>query len=353
MRLSERLSGWLKGPWGPRTKDAPPSEEGPCTHVVMLDGTMSSLTPGQETNVGLIYRLLHEAGGQNLYYEPGIQWRGWRRAHEVASGVGINRQIRRAYGFLAGHYKPGDRILLIGYSRGAYAVRALAGMIDRLGLLRAEAATPDRIREIYLYYKEDPTNPAARSFVARHCHPRAEIEAVCVFDTVRALGNRWPLIWRLAPRVHAFRSQHLGATVRFGYHALALHETRQAFQPELWDVPHHRLGEIEQIWFRGTHGIVGGQLAGDIVVRGLSNIPLVWMLEKIVERGARLPGDWQDRFPCNPDAAPSRGYRGVGRLFLFRRGRQIGHDPSERLHPSVGISAPAQAHVLSTEEAKV
>jgi uncharacterized protein (DUF2235 family) len=70
-----------------------------------------------------------------LYYEPGIQWRGFRRAHEVVAGVGINRQIRRAYLFLARNYQPGDRVVLMGYSRGAYAVRSLAGLIDRMGLL--------------------------------------------------------------------------------------------------------------------------------------------------------------------------------------------------------------------------
>ena len=45
-------------------------------------------------------------------------------------GRGINRQIRRAYGYLASRYKPGDRIYFIGYSRGAYGVRSLAGVID-------------------------------------------------------------------------------------------------------------------------------------------------------------------------------------------------------------------------------
>ena len=137
-------------------------QEGPATHIVLLDGTMSSLMPGDETNVGLIYRLLHEEGDHNIYYEPGIQWRGWRRAYEVISGVGINRQIRRAYTFLASHYHPGDRILLVGYSRGAYAVRALAGMIDRLGLLQPEANTPENVRQIYLHYRDDPSSPAAR-----------------------------------------------------------------------------------------------------------------------------------------------------------------------------------------------
>ena len=61
-------------------------------------------------------------------------------------GRGINRQIRRAYGYLASRYRPGDKIYLFGYSRGAYAVRSLAGVIDRIGLLRPEHATVRHIR---------------------------------------------------------------------------------------------------------------------------------------------------------------------------------------------------------------
>lgn len=301
---------------------------------------MTSLTPGEETNVGRIYHLLRTHGGYSLYYEPGIQWRGWGRAHEVAAGVGINRQIRRAYAFLARRYTPGDRIFLVGYSRGAYGVRALAGLIDRLGLLRADEASPDRVDEIYAHYREDPSSPAARSFVARHCHRQAPIEAVCVFDTVRALGNRWPLLWRLAPRVHAFRSNHLGRSVGAGFHALALHETRRAFAPEMWEVPAHRLEDIRQVWFRGSHGVVGGQVGDDAGARMVSNVPLVWMLEQMAARGLTLPPHWQGRFAQDADAISPWGYRGTGRLFIARKGRVVGADPSEWLHPSVRGSLP-------------
>src|SRR6056297_3587126 len=125
--LWTRIAGYRSR--APRLPEVRP----PHTHVVVLDGTMSSLKPGCETNIGLTYRLLsdlpHDAH-LTLYYEPGIQWRGVRRAHEVIAGVGINRQIRRAYLFLARNFQHGDRVVLMGYSRGAYAVRSLAGLID-------------------------------------------------------------------------------------------------------------------------------------------------------------------------------------------------------------------------------
>ena len=102
---------------------------------------MSSLDPGQESNPGHLFRLLHEMGthaNRRLYYEPGMQWEGWLRGVALLEGRGVAPQIQRAYGWLASGYREGDRIFLFGYSRGAYAVRSLAGVIDRVGLLKRD-----------------------------------------------------------------------------------------------------------------------------------------------------------------------------------------------------------------------
>ncbi len=102
-------------------------------HVVLLDGTMSSLAEGEEANAGLIYKHLEEvarSGRVSLCHAAGTQWSDWSKTLDVIEGRGINRRIRRAYGWLASRYRPGDRIFLIGYSRGAFAVRSLAGVID-------------------------------------------------------------------------------------------------------------------------------------------------------------------------------------------------------------------------------
>ena len=95
---------------------------GVVDHVIILDGTLSSLEPGHETNPGLLFKLLHDSGRsvhRTLYYEPGMQWEGWRHGLAVAQGHGMNSQIQRAYGWLASHYRAGDRVFLFGYSRGA------------------------------------------------------------------------------------------------------------------------------------------------------------------------------------------------------------------------------------------
>lgn len=57
---------------------------------------------------------------------------------------------------------------------------------------------------------------------------------------------------------------------------------------------------------RGTHSNVGGQLRGHFESRPLSNISLIWMLERLVRCGLQLPGDWRTRFPQDVNA-PSLG----------------------------------------------
>ncbi|MBD3765476.1 MAG: DUF2235 domain-containing protein [Rhodobacterales bacterium] len=303
---------------------------------------MSSLRPGRETHAGQIFRLLREGASRrhlSLYYEPGLQWTSWAKTRDVLQGRGLHRQIRRAYGFLASRWRPGDRVFLFGYSRGAFAVRSLAGLIDRMGLLRHDAATERAVRLAWRHYERDPGAPAARAFAARNCHAGVQIEMVGVWETVSALGVRLPLVWRLTERQFRFHDARLGAHIRHGFHALALDETRLAFAPLLWECPPDWQGNVEQVWFRGAHGDVGGQLAGFEAARPLANIPLVWMLDRAEAVGLPLPAGWRDRFPCDA-AAPMVGCnRGWGRFFLLRRRRRVGRDRSERLHPTA-VAAP-------------
>ena len=307
---------------------------GPVTLVVILDGTMSSLEEGRETNVGLIWKLLSRkapSASLAMYYEPGIQFTNWSQLRDVIEGRGLNRQIRRAYGWLSSHYRPGDRIFLFGYSRGAYAVRSLAGVIDRVGLLTPASATERNVFQAYRHYRTIPDSEAARRFRAIHCHPDVFIDMVGVFDTVKALGLRAPLVWRWTEIAHRFHDHSLGRSTRRGYHALALHERREAYAPVMWKTEPDWPGLCEQRWFRGTHGDVGGQLSDETASRPLANSPLVWMLERAEASGLRLPDGWRDAYPCDP-LAPSIGLdRGWGRALRSRRPRQVGLDRSERI----------------------
>ena len=299
---------------------------------------MSSLDPGEETNAGLCYRLLCERGASaqlSLRYEQGVQWTRWREILHVVEGRGINRQILRAYGFLASRYRPGDRIFLIGYSRGAYAVRSLAGVIDRVGLVKPKYATVRHIRDAYRHYQSDPNAPIARAFTTRFCYDHVPIEMVGAWDTVKALGLRLPFSGARGPTGHDFHSHRLSNTVKNGFHALAYDEARATYAPVLWDSRDDWHGVLEQVWFRGTHGDIGGHLGGRLKARPLSNIPLVWLLERAEQCGLPLPDQWQDRFEQNVNAPSIGSLRGWGKVFVVRKKRIVGRDPSESLHPTL------------------
>lgn len=343
-RLTERLLKFLRIGRQVETQSAKRGR-GPTDHVILLDGTLSTLLPGHETNIGRIYRLLQscQSSRMSLYYEAGVQWHMWRHTPDVAMGRGINRQIRRAYGWLATRYRPGDRVFLFGYSRGAYAVRSLAGMIDQVGLLRSDCSTERNVKFAYRYYQRESESPYEAAFRKRYCHDRVEIEMIGVFDTVKALGVRLPLLWMWTEPQHEFHNHALGSVVKHGYHALALNENRAAFDPILWVTSSGDWkGRIEQVWFRGAHGDVGGHLGGFNAARPLANLPLAWMLEKAEAHNLSLPLDWREKIVVDA-AAPSVGtVRGWGKAFLLRAKRQVGADPSETVHPTARLDATAR-----------
>ena len=334
------LRDWIYGLFADRarTEDGPQRGRGPATHVVILDGTMSSLRDGRETNAGLTLRLLQERGRTSnltIYYESGIQWRDWSGTWSVMTGKGINKQIERAYGVLASRYRPGDKIVLIGYSRGAYAVRSLAGVIGFVGLLRANEATTRAVRQAYRHYRLGPRSKTAATFSKLYCHKETLIEAVAVWDTVKALGLRLPVFWRWAQAQHDFHNHELAPHVRNGFHALALDERRETYAPVMWSCPAGWKGHVKQVWFRGTHADIGGQLNGFDAARPLANIPLVWMLEQLEACDLPLPDGWRTRFPQDVDAPSVGSWGRWGWLFLSRRRRIVLADPSEHLHASV------------------
>lgn len=333
---------------GRRERNTPrPTTREPVCHVVVLDGTMSSLRNKHETNAGLTFKLLRRAarGGRlSVHYEPGIQWRDWKSTGDVVAGRGINRQIQRAYGFLASRYRPGDRIYLIGYSRGAYAVRSLAGCIDTVGLLKRDNATVRGIRQVWRHYRAGGGSEAALRFRLAYCHNDVRIEAVGCWDTVKSLGVRLPVLWRFTNDAHAFHNHNLGAVVKNGFHALALDETRQAYAPVMWQSREGWPGErLEQVWFRGSHGDVGGHITPFLKARPLANISLVWMLGRLADCGLPLPEGWAAEFPQDVNAPSIGRFMGWGKLFLSRRSRVIMEDPSESYHPTARPNAPLMA----------
>ncbi|MXU66074.1 DUF2235 domain-containing protein [Oceanomicrobium pacificus] len=307
-------------------------------HIFIIDGTLSRLHPEFETSAGLLYRLLEEGGpraDQTYGYNPGIQGEGLGKWLRVAAGIGINLSVCHGYSVLCSRYRPGDRIMLFGYSRGAYAVRSLAGFIGKIGLIRRQHATERRVQRAFRYYETERSNLHARQFSDRYCHRDVPIEMIGVWDTVAALGLPYPVLNRLAPMATAFHDHRLGPLIRNACQALALDETRLSYTPILWTCAPGWRGRLEQVWFAGAHSDVGGQVWRRPEARPLANIPFVWMLDRAESLGLRLPDGWRDRYPGDP-AAPMVGDRaGPGKLFLLREPRLIGQADAESIHPSV------------------
>lgn len=322
------------------------SSRPPLCHVVLMDGTFASLTQGRRSSIARIHAMLSGERGLlpapvRIHYAPGQQWEAWRTLPELTMGATLERSICDAYAWLAREWRPGDPLFFFGYSRGAFAVRSLAGMIGRVGLLTHSHATAENVHHAWQLYRNG-ADLGVEQLDQGLCHPFVPIRLIGVFDTVMALGIRLPLLWMLTEPRFRFHDEHLGSHVEHGLQALALDETRAAFQPLVWD-SQSVAGRIEQMWFRGCHPDIGGQLSGLEYARPLANIPLVWMMERAERFGLPLPADWESQFPCDPTAPSVGSWRSWGKAFLARAPRLAGRDASESLHESVPRPYPGPA----------
>ena len=109
------------------------------------------------------------------------------------------------------------------------------------------------------------------------------------------------------------------------YHALALHEVRKPFRPNLWSCK-RSYQKVAQVWFPGAHSDVGG--GGESV--SLSSEPLSWMLQKARRCGLEFNEAYLNKW-LNPKPWENVSYpmsvKGFRRLFTSRivlKTREIG-----------------------------
>ncbi len=284
--------------------------------VVCADGTWN--TPEQKendipvpTNVVKIFNCVakrdEEAKEQPKYYHPGVgtDGRWWQKLAGGSVGVGLGKNIRSAYKWLCDNYRPGDRIFLFGFSRGAYTVRSLAGMIGRCGLLDPsgldESQIWSRIKTAYDngYRKRKEKEEWAKEW-AFHKEEKMECEDgnersfipihfLGVWDTVGALGipNNFAILNLLDNlREYSFHDTALGCNIIHARHAVAIDEKRASFSPTLWSNTKKRKN-VKQVWFPGVHANVGG----GYVDTGLSDIALKWMIDEAKAAGLKFRKD--------------------------------------------------------------
>lgn len=305
--------------------------------IVCADGTWNdpeqldrgSVVP---TNVVKIARSLAMAKApdqKDIFYDLGVgTGQGLDRLLGGLTGDGLLHNIFQGYQFIAERYQPGDKIYLFGFSRGAYTVRSLAGLISKFGLDKAltkrellgdqtakppitteenRPAEPSRqkaqqthdslgeLRTAYLKLKVTDDEAAVQTYRQTHDCQYPDIEMIGVWDTVGALGiplliPRWLLNpaaskavarWLLGP--YRFLNVSLSPKVRAAYHALSIDENRKSFGPTLWNAPD--AGQLlKQVWFIGVHSNVGGGYAD----AGLSDNALLWMVEQAKQHGLQF-----------------------------------------------------------------
>jgi uncharacterized protein (DUF2235 family) len=259
-----------------------------------------------KTNVLRMFDLVRKDSPDHIAcYDPGIgtlpgleresgQIRRLRNARDEWLGTGLMGNVGEVYRYLMEYYEPGDRIFLFGFSRGAFTVRALAGMIRSVGLLFKgnETLLPyardvfenmaDRHRKAG-WLDNETNDDLAREFRKYSRPDPVPIAFLGVWDTVKAYGYLNPTG---LPHV---RNNELVEIVR---HAVSIDEKRPPFQVTGWsdrilrqqgltdEQIDHR---IQEVWFAGDHSDVGGGHADDDNI--LAKAPFDWMLGE-----ARLAG---------------------------------------------------------------
>jgi len=365
--VAPRAGGWRRSAEQRQNQDDPALKERHKRIVVCADGTWNTPRPraggsSAPTNVWLLYQVILPVASDQVpqlaLYHAGVGTGGLvDRLLGGAFGVGLRDNILDCYRFLVDYYHPGDALYLFGFSRGAYTVRSLAGLIRNCGIIDRrgldDAARDAAIDAAFQLYRKrgDDTAPAAAKavdFRARHSHPDFRITCIGVWDTVGALGIPVGLCGRLSRRLFGFHDVTLSSRVDRAFHAIAVDERRRPFVPTLWhqQPDASKAGQVlEQVWFTGVHSDVGGGYGWD--ERDLANLTLRWMANRVTARCC-LELD-TGRIPAPSRRAPELHdsfkwfYRVLGRAAtrcidggLGRFGRR---DPfrvtSEALHPSV------------------
>jgi len=225
---------------------------------------------------------------QIAHYVQGV---GTRRSERISGGgfgYGISDNIKDGYRFLASNYQPGDEIYIVGFSRGAYTARSLAGMIRNIGILKREKLF--LVDEAFDHYRDrsaewHPDGTASIAFRDEHTWGNETIRYLGVFDTVGALGAPFGIVLgRIVDWCFkcSFHDTKLSSIVLSAYHALAVDERRLPFLPTLMQPNKQHTGSnFEQKWFPGVHSNVGGGYP----TTGLSDLALAWMAENAKRHG--------------------------------------------------------------------
>jgi len=295
--------------------------------ALFSDGTGNSSAKAQKTNVWRLFQALDQSKYEQIAkYDDGVGTSAnkYLAALGGAFGFGLKRNVIDLYKFVCRNYHEGDDIYCFGFSRGAFTIRVLVGLIAREGLVtyRSQEELDRNAAAAYraFRYKAFPSkSPIVRLFrlfrdlvldasnaikgragykdiakatLAANQH-EIPIRFLGLWDTVEAYGMpvvelKRAINWALWPML--FGDMKLTPRVTRAVHALSLDDERTTFHPLLWDEkweaerPHadpDTTGRITQVWFAGVHSNVGGGYPED----QLSFVPLEWIMSEAAKNG--------------------------------------------------------------------
>jgi|GEM_PF-667317 len=305
----------------------------PCNqkkHIVIFLDASGMTYKKSRTNIKRFYEIISNQDRDDIavYYDEGVGAGFLFKLEGNLFGAGFGRKIRQAYRFIATRYNEGDNIYIFGYSRGAAQARSLAGMVKFVGLLDKSVIhakttseesseyiftgdevqsepyfevqsdsffTGEPVFDAYKVYLTSPhkdfpeTLAAFREAYKDKIIDDVPIRVVGVWDTLQNLGIPEIDPDENAPKDKSHRLE-LHDNTDYAFHVLALDERRVSFQPILWnkqDLKSNNASReekqlpnqvLEQVWFVGNHGDVGGGY-GD--TRELAGLSLNWMLAQL------------------------------------------------------------------------
>jgi uncharacterized protein (DUF2235 family) len=292
--------------------------------LLFSDGTGNSSAKAQKTNVWRLFQAADLTGSAQIaHYDDGVGTSSNKYLAMLGGvfGWGLKRNVIDLYKFVCLNYQPGDEIFGFGFSRGAFTIRLLVGMIVNQGLLRpmGEEELDRYARAVYRAYRSARISPnnylfktmrAMRDTCLRWFDEMRDLPLYCqeknrqdvpirflgLWDTVgayeipinalkRAVGIAlWPM---------DFVDLKLAEAVQHTCHALSLDDERQTFHPVPFDESAEaRLvadnlvepGRLKQVWFPGVHCNVGGGYPED----RLSYCALHWIMSEAAAAGMQL-----------------------------------------------------------------
>ena len=280
------------------------------------------------TNVFRLYQSILPRSGdgrvQQKWYEPGTTIPWFKRFRDGPFGYGLDRTILESYAYLAATYDPGDEVYMYGFSRGAYIARSLIGLLALAGLpsptllneehvqlvrkaasslsasgdatahlrkcLMQTVTAPDShvFDDAYRMYRTlQNATQTSRVLGRRRAGSEITISFLGLWDSVGPLGIPTNALRWLNEHRYNFRDTELSPIVQQACHALAIDEHRADHNATLWTSPPKVAQIIEQRWFAGAHGDLGGTYLD----RDLANVSLAWIWRRSMAKGLAMESD--------------------------------------------------------------